>query len=121
MSRKIGQISSKMSHFLTEIQNLPEMNQKFSYIFYTFFKNLPEMKEKSPWFLFQTHHMYVSFVKYIESETYSDDFPIPGHCYGNSYLFSQEDQMTDFALFPAQGYDTFFMPIKYWNRKPTLA
>ena len=49
-----------------------------------------------------------SFVKYKESETYSDDFPIPGHCYGNSYLFSQEDQMTDFALFPAQGYDTFF-------------
>ena len=47
-----------MNHFLTKIQNLPEMNQKFSYIFYTFFKNLPEMKEKSPWFFFQTHHMY---------------------------------------------------------------
>ena len=39
---------SKMYHFFTKIQNLPEMNQKFSYIFYTFFKNLPEMKEKSP-------------------------------------------------------------------------
>ena len=48
MSRKIDEISSKMYHFLTKIQNLPEMNQEFSYIFYTFFKNLPEMEEKSP-------------------------------------------------------------------------
>ena len=48
MSRKIDKISSKMYHFLTKTQNLPEMNQEFSYIFYTFFKNLPEMEEKSP-------------------------------------------------------------------------
>ena len=39
---------AKKNHFLTKIQNLPEMNQEFSYIFYTFFKNLPEMEEKSP-------------------------------------------------------------------------
>ena len=48
-----------MYHFLNKIQNLPEMNQEFSYIFYTFLKNLPEMEEKSPSFHFQTHHMYV--------------------------------------------------------------
>ena len=47
MSRKIDKISSKMYHFLTKIQNLPEMNQEFSYIFYIFFKNLPEIEEKS--------------------------------------------------------------------------
>ena len=41
-------IYSKMYHFLTKNQNLPEMKQEFSYIFYTFFKNLPEMEEKSP-------------------------------------------------------------------------
>ena len=48
MSRKIGKISSKMYHFFNKNSNLPEMNQEFSYIFYTFSKNLPEMKEKSP-------------------------------------------------------------------------
>ena len=48
MSCKNGKISSKMYHFLSRIQNLPEMNQEFSYIFYTFFINLPEMEEKSP-------------------------------------------------------------------------
>ena len=48
ISFKIGKKSSKKYHFLTKIQNLPEMNQEFSYIFYTFFKNLPEMEEKSP-------------------------------------------------------------------------
>ena len=58
MNDKIVKNSFKMYHFLTKIQNLPEMNQKFSYIFYTFFKNLPQMEEKSPSFHFQTHHMY---------------------------------------------------------------
>ena len=58
MSREICKNSSKMYHFLNKIQNLPEMNQEFSYIFYTFLKNLPEMEEKSPSFHFQTHHMY---------------------------------------------------------------
>ena len=48
MSHKIGKNSFKKYHFLTKIQNLPEMNREFSYIFYTFFKNLPEMEEKSP-------------------------------------------------------------------------
>ena len=48
ISLKIGKKSSKKYHFLTKIQNLPEMNQEFSYIFYTFFKNLPEMEEKFP-------------------------------------------------------------------------
>ena len=48
ISLKIGKKSSKKYHFLTKIQNLPEMNQEFSYIFYTFFKDLPEMEEKSP-------------------------------------------------------------------------
>ena len=32
---------SKMYHFFTKIQNLPEMNQEFSYIYYTFFKKSP--------------------------------------------------------------------------------
>ena len=32
----------------TGFQNLPEMNQEFSYIIYTFFKNLPEIEENSP-------------------------------------------------------------------------
>ena len=48
MSHKIGKNSLKKYHFLTKIQNLPEMNWEFSYIFYTFFKNLPEMEERSP-------------------------------------------------------------------------
>ena len=39
---------SKMYYFFTKIQNLPEINQVFYYILFTFFKNLPEMKEKSP-------------------------------------------------------------------------
>ena len=60
MSREICKNSSKIYHFLNKIQNLPEMNQEFSYIFYTFFKNLPEMEEKSPSFHFQTHHMYAA-------------------------------------------------------------
>ena len=58
MSREICKNSSKMYHFLNKIQNLPEMNQEFSCMFYTFFKNLPEMEEKSPSFHFQTQHMY---------------------------------------------------------------
>ena len=62
MSRGICKKSSKMYHFLHKIQNLPEMNQEFSYIFYTFLKNLPEMEEKSPSFHFQTHHMYVNIL-----------------------------------------------------------
>ena len=33
--------------------NLPEMNEEYSFIFYTFFKNLQEMKEKPPWCLFE--------------------------------------------------------------------
>ena len=72
MSRKIEEISSKMYHFLTKIQNLPEMNREFSYIFYTFFKNLPEMEEKSPWFLFQTHHMYDGKIHNYRSERTGD-------------------------------------------------
>ena len=48
MSRKISENSSKMCLVLTRNKNHPEMNQEFSYIFYTFFKNLPEMEEKSP-------------------------------------------------------------------------
>ena len=41
MSHKVGKNSLKKNHFLTKIQNLPEMNQEFSYIFYTFFKKPP--------------------------------------------------------------------------------
>ena len=67
MSREICKNSSKMYHFLNKIQNLPEMNQEFSYIFYTFLKNLPEMEEKSPSFHFQTHHMYVKYTITIET------------------------------------------------------
>ena len=45
-----------MSHkillkYITFYQNfeiLQEMNEEYSYIFYTFFKNLQEMKEKPP-------------------------------------------------------------------------
>ena len=48
MSHKIYQNSSKIYLFSYKIQNLPEMDQEVSYIFYTFFKNLPEMEEKSP-------------------------------------------------------------------------
>ena len=48
MNIKIGENSSKIYHFFEKIQDLPEMNQEFSYIFFTFFKNLPEMEEKSP-------------------------------------------------------------------------
>ena len=33
-SRKIGKNSPKITTFLTKIQNLPEMNQEFSYIFF---------------------------------------------------------------------------------------
>ena len=43
MSHKIGQNSSKVNHFLTKIQNLPEMKQEFSYIFYTFLARLHEV------------------------------------------------------------------------------
>ena len=57
MSHKIGK-KSKVFHLLTKIHNLPEMNKEHSCIFYTLFRNLPEMEEKSPWYLFQTHHMY---------------------------------------------------------------
>ena len=50
MSPNIDKTSSKMYHFFNKklIQNLLEMNQEFSYIFYTFFKNRPEMEQKSP-------------------------------------------------------------------------
>ena len=34
------------------------MNEKYSYISYTFFKNLQEMIEKLPWCLFEIYHMY---------------------------------------------------------------
>ena len=69
MSREIFKNCSKMYHFLNKIQNLPEMNQEFSYIFYTFLKNLPEMEEKSPSFHFQTHHMYALFaLPHIEQQ-----------------------------------------------------
>ena len=72
MSREICKNSSKMYHFLNKIQNLPEMNQEFSYIFYTFLKNLPEMEEKSPSFHFQTHHMYVIGYCYVGNANGSD-------------------------------------------------
>ena len=39
---------SNKIHFLPKFWNLPEMNEEYSYIFYTFFKNLQEMKEKPP-------------------------------------------------------------------------
>ena len=43
ISLKIGKKSSKKYHFLTKIQNLSEMNQEFSYIFYTFLARLHEV------------------------------------------------------------------------------
>ena len=48
MGHKIDRILLKYTCFSNKIQNLPEMDQEFSYIFYTFFQNLPEMKEKPP-------------------------------------------------------------------------
>ena len=48
----------KIYHFLPKFCNLPEMNEEYSYIFYTFFKNLQEMKEKPPWYQFEIYHMY---------------------------------------------------------------
>ena len=54
MSHKI----SKTYHFLPKCWNLLHLNERFSYIFYTFFINLTEMKGKSPWSRFETCHMF---------------------------------------------------------------
>ena len=59
MRRKI---SSKTYHFLPKFWNLPDVPEKCSYIFYTFFINLKEMKGQSPWSPFGTNHMYVPLV-----------------------------------------------------------
>ena len=50
--------SNTVYHFLPKFWNLQEMNEEYSYIFYTFFKNLQEMKEKPPWYHFEIYHMY---------------------------------------------------------------
>ena len=58
MSRKIGKNSAKMYHIFNKNSKFPWYESGiFLYNLYIF-KNLPEMEEKSPWFLFQTHHMY---------------------------------------------------------------
>ena len=66
-------ISSKTYHFLPKFWNLPDLNEEFPYIFYTFLINFPEMKGKSPWCPLETYQMH-GFLKHISAKTWRGVF-----------------------------------------------
>ena len=70
-----SKISSKTYHFLPKFWNLPDLNEEFPYIFYTFLINFPEMKGKSPWCPLETYQMH-GFLKHISAKTWREYFPV---------------------------------------------
>ena len=58
----------KYINFYQNFDNLPEMNEEYPYIFYTFFKSLQEMKDPPPppRCFFEIYHMYDLIVIKVE-------------------------------------------------------
>ena len=46
----------------SKLLNVPDLHEEFSNNFYTLFNKSPWNQRKSPWCLYETYHMYESFL-----------------------------------------------------------